>query len=171
MLTPTLPECVNPHLLAEENVVLEGDIPLPRFTRLTDYLCERCGAVRITLQFHKGKHRPLLIIGKARTTLTMQCQYCLDPVEVAVEADLDLVYVERDESSASLDESADGILAEGDSIDLVAIVEDDLILSLPMVARHGSGDCIGKLEYHQDEAASEGPFAELERLKKRLRDA
>lgn len=171
MLTPPLPECVDPHLLAEENVVLEGDVPLSRFTRLTDYLCDRTGVVRLELQFHQGKHGTVSMVGKVQTTLAMQCQYCLDPVDVAVNAQLDLVFVDSDESSSASDETADAVLPLGDSIELVAILEDDLILSLPMVAKHGSGDCIGKLEYNQDAEASNSPFAELKRLIQNVGDA
>lgn len=171
MLTPPLPERVDPHLLAEENVVLQGEVPLSRFTRLTDYLCDRKGVVRLKLQFHQGKDGTVSMVGKVQTTLAMQCQYCLDRVDVAVSAQLNLVFVDSDESASALDETADAVLPPGDSIELVAIFEDDLILSLPMVAKHGSGDCIGKLEYNQDAEASNSPFVKLKRLMQNVGDA
>jgi uncharacterized protein len=166
MFTQPLPENVAPRLLAEENVVLEGAIPLSRFLRLADYLCDGRGDVRVKLQFHQGKHGVLVIVGHMRADVAMQCQYCLDPVEVAVSAGLDLVLVDSARSGTA-GELPDAIVLEEDNIGLVALVEDDLILSLPMVAKHGSGDCIGKLEYNQDEGPTDSPFAVLERLKQK----
>jgi len=166
MSTQPLPEYVAPRLLAEENVVLEGAIPLSRFSRLADYLCGGRGDVRVKLQFNQGKGGILVIGGHVRADVAMQCQYCLDPVEVAVSAGLDLVLVDSARAGAA-GELPDAILLEEDDIGLVSLVEDDLILSLPMVARHGSGDCIGNLEYKQDEGPTDNPFAVLERLKQK----
>jgi|TARA_B100000315_G_scaffold257212_1_gene305264 uncharacterized protein len=171
MFAEPLPERVDPRQLASDNVVLKGDIPLSNFARLTDYLCDHSGVVRIELQFHQGKRHTLVIIGSVTAKLTMQCQYCLDPVEVDVNTELDLVLVDNDGGTGALDEGVDAVLAQGEQIELVAIVEDDLILGLPMVAKHGSGDCISKLEYDEVKTVGEGPFAELERLKDELGDA
>lgn len=168
MFIEPLPESVDPYRLADENVVLEGEIPLSDFERLVNYLAERSGVVRVKLQFHKGKHNIVIIVGQIQATLAMQCQYCLDPVKVAVNTNLDLVLMDNDDASGSGEEQ-DAILLQGDRIELTAIVEDDLILSLPMVARHGSGDCIGKLEYDQTEGPGDRPFAELERLKQKFK--
>jgi len=167
MFMEPLPEYVDPRLLAEEKVELKGDIPLSRFARLANYLCNRCGGVQVKLQFHQGNHHTLVIIGQVQAMLSMQCQYCLDPVKVAVNKELNLTLVDSDESARATDEATEVVIVEGDRIELAAIVEDDLILSLPMVAKHGSGDCLGDLEYNPDEGAKDHPFAALEQLKQK----
>lgn len=74
-----------------------------------------------------------------RSDLAMTCQRCLQPTELVLEVDRALRFV-RDEAEAErLDEdSIDDMLAMpvGGILDLPALIEDELILALPLVPRH-----------------------------------
>jgi len=73
----------------------------------------------------------------------------------------------RDEHELSRldeDESADGVLAIP-NMDAMALIEDEIILSLPISPRHGESECsIGTMNWSD---ASEKPlFSALAQLKK-----
>lgn len=75
---------------------------------------------------------------QAETSVVLVCQRCLQPYTEALQLDCRLRFVRGDEEAARLDEeSDDDVLALAPRTDLQALVEDELILALPLVPRHG----------------------------------
>lgn len=73
----------------------------------------------------------------ARATVVLECQRCLQPLPVALDARRRLRFVDTEEEAARLDEdSEDDVLALPRRLDLRELVEDELILALPIVPRH-----------------------------------
>ena len=74
---------------------------------------------------------------KASVRLPMQCQRCLTPVLETVEAERSFRFVADEATAAALDDEAeDDILAISRDFDALALIEDELILSLPLVPLH-----------------------------------
>ena len=132
--------------------------------------------VEFRLGFKKKRNSNIFIAGTASTVVTMSCQYCLDPVRLAVNASIAQIVVSSEAEIEDLDIQQDVLVVEGDTIELAAIIEDDLILNLPMVARHGAdqaedkgaGNCLERLKYEQqdeDLPVKSNPFAVLNELK------
>jgi len=179
MFSAPLPARVNHRKLASENRKLEGTLQLSDFRRLTDSLLEEKGEVSALLAFRKAGKQASLVVGDASVTVSLLCQNCLTPVDYELKAHLHHVIVNTEEALSSLAEDVDGILSPEDLITTVELIEDELILSLPMVARHKSKDCVVKdYEAAEDdnqevEASSETykPFAGLAELKDELTGA
>jgi uncharacterized protein len=67
-----------------------------------------------------------------------QCQRCLQPVLVPVNVDCELRFVATEAEAAALDaETEYDVLALAPRTDLRALVEDELLLALPVVPKHG----------------------------------
>lgn len=121
-----------------------------------------------------GEPQPWIEL-EARAPARLQCQRCLQPVDVALEVARPIRFVEGEDEAARLDEEGeDDVLALTHRLDLLGLLEDELILALPLVPRHercpvplpaapmqdaGSGG---------DASAEErpNPFAALARLRK-----
>jgi uncharacterized protein len=74
---------------------------------------------------------------KASVRLPMQCQRCLTPVLETVAAERSFRFVVDEATAAALDDEAeDDILAISRDFDALALIEDELILSLPLVPLH-----------------------------------
>lgn len=74
---------------------------------------------------------------QARTALRMSCQRCLQPVSVALDIRPSLRFVHGEAQAERLDEdSEEDVLALGAPLDLRELIEDELILALPLVPRH-----------------------------------
>jgi uncharacterized protein len=74
---------------------------------------------------------------KASVNLPMQCQRCLTPVLETVEAERSFRFVADEATAAALDDEAEeDILVISRDFDALALVEDELILSLPLVPLH-----------------------------------
>lgn len=104
----------------------------------------------------------------ARTEVVLECQRCLQPMRVHLEVDRRLFFVDGENAAEALDaESDDDVLAISPSLDLRGLVEDELLLALPLVPRHDA--CAlpllpGVAETPAEEAAAH-PFAGLAALR------
>ena len=74
---------------------------------------------------------------QASVSLPMQCQRCLGTVVQTVQAERSFRFVADEATAAALDdESEEDILVISRDLDALALVEDELILSLPLVPLH-----------------------------------
>lgn len=74
---------------------------------------------------------------RARTALQLTCQRCLRPMTVTLEVQPNLRFVQGEARAEALDEDSDeDVLALTPSLDLLPLIEDELILALPLVPRH-----------------------------------
>jgi uncharacterized protein len=116
---------------------------------------------------------------EADATVTMQCQRCLQPVPVRIAVDRWLRFVPGGEAeAAALDtDSEDDVLPLQRAVDAQALVEDELLLELPLVPRHdacpqplpmsaGEEDLVAADEAEGNtDGQRPNPFAALARLK------
>ncbi len=73
----------------------------------------------------------------ATATVPLQCQRCLQDMTQALAVDRRIRFVRSEAEAARLDEeSEDDVMALQPRLDLQALFEDELILSLPLVPRH-----------------------------------
>ncbi|HEX4508929.1 MAG TPA: YceD family protein [Burkholderiaceae bacterium] len=105
----------------------------------------------------------------ARATALLACQRCLRPVAWPVEVDRRFRFVAGEEAAARLDEEIeDEVLALQPALDLRALLEDEMLLALPLVPRHDHCPEPLARSYGEDELdeAAEHPFAKLALLRK-----
>jgi uncharacterized protein len=173
------PERLAPHKFASQNAVFSGVWPLAHFDRLRPSLTSEDGEVKCELRGElDGMRRPLLI-AHVQAELQLQCQTCLQPMSHHVDREFTLCVVKDDDEADELSEDVEPLILEDDSeeIALRDVFEDELILSLPVVANHEPGTCgvaVPALQSAQDvmtnekfdAPAKDNPFAVLAGLKK-----
>lgn len=143
-----------------------GKIALSELDRLQGYLVGNSGELNYTIRGALDRDgKPLLRI-VIQGSINLRCQRCLGELRHVLDMQRDLLLA-RDEvelSHLDEDESVDGVLAIPD-MDVMALIEDEIILSLPISPRHGESECsIGTMNWSD---ASEKPlFSALAQLKK-----
>jgi uncharacterized protein len=126
---------------------LQGDWPLDSFRRLMQDAAPPTAGVAPVAWAAEGRARVdaagAVQIGlhlAARAEVVLQCQRCLEPLPVALAVDRRIRFVEGEDEAERLDaDSEDDVLALEPATDLHALLEDELILALPLVPRHA--DC------------------------------
>lgn len=104
----------------------------------------------------------------ADATVWLECQRCLQAMRVPLHVDRRLFFVEGEDAAAALDtDSEDDVLTLEPAIDLRALVEDELLLALPLVPRHDACPEPLPLRVEDDPPETEHPFAALAALKGR----
>jgi uncharacterized protein len=158
---------------------LEGRWSVERLPRLTaSTLPPADGGARggVAWQVH-GERAALLNAGvqtelsiRAEVEVTLQCQRCLQPMTVPLEAERWIFFVDGEDAAAALDaESEDDVLALTPALDLEALIEDELLLALPLIPRHGvCPQPLPRPFIDQDAAVepADNPFAALAALKR-----
>ncbi|MEH6577565.1 MAG: YceD family protein [Amphritea sp.] len=170
MSNTPLPKKIDPRKLAERGVRIEGEVELKLLPRLLSMLVDDEGTVRVDLQFDNDHLRIRTIQGNATSSVKMTCQRCLEPVEVEVEAKFNLAVAPDEERAKTLPRYYDPLIVEGEDLELLPMVEEELIITLPLVPFHD--DCSVQTSFG-DEATAEketesvktNPFSVLASLK------
>ena len=109
---------------------------------------------------------------QAHTALRMTCQRCLQPVTVVLDVRPSLRFVRGESQAEALDEdSEEDVLALGAALDLQPLVEDELILALPLVPGHETCAEPLPMSAGDDAATAEAPSPAFATLASLLRDS
>lgn len=105
----------------------------------------------------------------ADAELVLQCQRCLQPLAEHVDVDRHFRFVGDEDTAAALDdEIEDEVLALPKALNLRDLVEDEMLLGLPLVPRHDVCPETIPMQFGDIELVEEkaNPFAGLAALKK-----
>jgi len=171
--TNLLPRQIDPRKFAQQGIEVSGSVELATLTRICDVLSSSEGDVHAELVFGISEQRILNVVGRITASLQHICQRCLGPIPVTLSCELQLAIVWDEEKASALPKSYDPwIVGEGQT-DIYQIIEDELLLSLPIVSYHEE-ECV-PYEYFSsaDEGVEEAiareqqknPFQVLEQLK------
>ncbi|HEY6093348.1 MAG TPA: YceD family protein [Gallionellaceae bacterium] len=147
---------------ARRNGELHGEVPVAELPRLDDMLASREGKIGYVLRGLHGKdgspQLELVLEGECH----LRCQRCLNDLLYPVKLVSRLKLVPDEAESDVDDDELDYIPAEK-QMDVLSLLEEELLLSLPIAPKHESGECQIAAE---GLARSENPFAILAGLKK-----
>jgi len=162
-----LPERIDPLALAEKHRQFKGSLPLSQLVRLQDVLLNPEGEVRFDLRFGK-EGKIAMVTGNVMAELELQCQCCLGPIAWPVSSRVKLAVVHSIDEADLLPESYEPLLLEEETILLVDILQEELLLSIPSIPQHGECDASApkKLAQKPDTPKRPNPFAVLANLKK-----
>jgi uncharacterized protein len=153
---------------------LEGRWPLAGMSRLGDSLMGAAGDAVVDWQLTgsllpvTGGESEIWLHLQAQATVSLQCQRCLKSMDEDITVDRRFRFVRTEAEALKLDEvSEDDVLVLEPRLDVGTLLEDELILGLPIVPMHGV--CPEPLRPLRDEAefddAAPHPFAALAALR------
>lgn len=162
-----LPRQVDVLKLCQQSLVLEGQVPLAELPRLAEALPVDVGnrVLQPVLHFSVDDEGHRLMQGHLEISVPMVCQRCLEIMEYPIHADLHCAFVVSDEQAKSLPAHLEPVMLETDATHtaLYDLLEDELLLSLPIAARHEHcGE--QQVEKQQQTEARKKPFADLAEL-------
>jgi uncharacterized protein len=147
----------------------EGEIALSELGRVGELLHPGQSDLegrKITLKFEfvRNEYELPMLVGHLETSLELECQRCLKALEWPLTLDFSLMIDASDELVR--DSSVDTLYSEDGFIDIVEVVEDELILAIPLVAMHEDTACNENWQVSESETTiKDNPFAVLQQLK------
>jgi uncharacterized protein len=161
------PIVIDPLDFARNAGVLRGKITVSDFERLRDYLADDHGELQYCVTGCSGANTGPSLQIRVQGPINLRCQRCLGGMENMLDLRTELLLA-RDKSELArldADASVDCILATPE-LDIIALVEDEIILSLPASPRHGEGECIIDKRESGNMIKGISPFSTLAALKK-----
>lgn len=164
-----MPDYADPWRLCTLGKAFHGSLALADLPRLRPLLAEPGGEVCFNLVFGRdGQQRPVVSI-RVNATLHLRCQRCMGVVPWPVDSDSRMALVAGPEEAARLPEELDPLLVEESRLALATLVEDELILAVPVAPMHAVEECAVDLDAVNAAAepssepapARENPFAVL----------
>lgn len=142
------------HILGEMDCHPDG--------RLSSMIRSYKGRVSADLMVTLSERRPL-VTGKILANVVMDCQRCLGPVEVELQCEVDLVLVGTESEYMQLPDNIEAAVCEEDMLDIHQLVEDELILALPIVPMHEHCNLPAQMQDRDENGAGDtsSPFSVL----------
>lgn len=133
-MSVNLPAVVDVWRMVSASRVFEGVLPLSAFKRLQGSLLDVEGECRYRLEFGQGAGHQAFVEVRAEASLPLQCQRSLERFLQPVQVLQQLGLITSEAQEAALPEQMEPLLVpEGGEIHPADLIEDELILALPVV--------------------------------------
>jgi uncharacterized protein len=156
---------IEPGKFARGQGQLTGTLDLSRLPRVNDLLFDSAGEVRyaVTGYLNDRGHNALHV--ELDGELKLRCQRCLGPLIQPVRVQRDIVLVPGADEFAQREDEAESedVIPDVARLALGPLLEEELLLALPLAPRHEEGACDTGIETATAPAPS--PFAALAKLK------
>lgn len=158
---------INSIEFARNGESLRGRVAVESLGRLQDSLFSGEDELAYTLTGKRGENGKLFLICAVKGMLQLRCQRCLDALAYPVSLESELELVEEAQGVAATvdeDDLTDAIPADP-KLDVLALIEDEVLLGLPMAPMHAPEDCKASENLGQAKSGKKNAFSALAALK------
>ena len=141
-----IPDYVDARKIFAQQALIKGTIPVSRLSRFCELVTSTQGDVQVLMKFDVDESNRRIIDGVLDTQAEVVCQRCLDPMQIMLHDEFRLAVVDSESHSGSLPKNLDPWISEDIKLMLADVVEEQLILCMPIVSYHES-QCIEKLSF------------------------
>lgn len=168
-----VPVYVDTRRVFQQGAEISGFLDLARLPRFRQMLASDKADINVQLDFSLGDNGYREIHGRVHAAVEVACQRCLEPVAIEVDDELALALVRDDAEAAALRADLDPWFGPDIKLQLADLVEEQLMLSMPIVSYHDDGQCAqpayaaapAQPQDDEQDTARDNPFAVLEKLK------
>ncbi len=165
-MSVALPERVDASRMVQARRFFAGKLPLASFRRLRESLAAVEGEASYELEFGKDELGVAYLAVRVDADLPLTCQRTLEAYREPVHVDQRLGLIGEESEEAALPPGYEPLLIPDGELSLADVIEDELILALPVVPLKPGAP----LEWHDEGAVEESepnPFAALGTLRKK----
>jgi uncharacterized protein len=163
---------IDPVMLADKGARLCGKLAVATLPRLAETCRSHAGEVDVDLEFTRGDGGDVrLMVGSLHARVRLTCQRCLEDMDYELSARPRVVLLRPGEPDEAMPPEVDCLTVDK-PIALSALVEDELLLVMPMIPLHDLEHCPARghmAPVRAHDVAGErkpSPFAALGQLKR-----
>ncbi len=166
-----LPEKINILKATEARTSVRGIVPIKQLDRLLHSLVNQDGEIEAIVDCDIDRQGIRFLRIHINAHLELQCQRCMEPLTYKVDADFLSGLVKTEDEAKELPDAYEPVLAEDGMVVLHDIVEDELIVGLPIIPMHDPKDCKIKsptvtiVGSEQEQERGDNPFKVIEFLR------
>ncbi len=130
------PHYVDTRKVFSQKGIFGGELSKDKLPRLALMLADGNFKAEAKLVFSNDDRGRRLIEGWVRAQVSVACQRCLMPLELSIADDIRLALVSDEDKASKLDDDVEPWIEPEFKLDPVQIVEEQLLLSMPLAAYH-----------------------------------
>jgi len=170
-----IPENVDPYRLAEQSLHIDGLVKVVDMHRLNASrkidTVKSNEVVAVDMHFGVDEQGQAFVEGCLKGQLGLQCQRCMEYLSYEIISDFALGIVKTLDEVKVLPRQYEPAMVKSDGqLALRDLIEDELILNLPIIPRHEPELCNIKLplaDVYEESGRGESPFQILQVLKEK----
>jgi uncharacterized protein len=156
-MSTELPVGYDCHALGTSRRALVGTVPAKRLERLPSEFRARQAAT-VELELCGRADASCAVQGTVTAVIEAQCQRCLEWLSLPLSVSVDVMASAT--GAAPRDGEVDTVELNDGWLDVYKLIEDEVLLNLPLVPMHASNNCV-RAQSEPANAAKRRPFAEL----------
>ena len=138
---------------------------MPRLIEVTESLEE----IQADLEFFWDEQKRLRVKGQVSTRMEIICERCLEPMPLSFECPVNAAVVWDEDQATQLSSELEPWLGSDERINAHELLEDELLLALPIMPAHKQEECKGMASFstqpeQEDTSDRQKPFADLASL-------
>jgi uncharacterized protein len=131
--------------LAARESVLSGELDIGKLTRLKSLLHSDAGSVRATLRFRQRGGGWLGLTLDYQAEVELVCQRCLEPFRQELADNVNVVLTDAESLTATVPADVEPFELEGGRFQPAQLIEDEVIVAIPLVPKHARVEDCGSL--------------------------
>ena len=167
-----LPLRFDPVLFAKRGRQFAGNIPAQDLPRVVELAPKSDSDFYVTMSFSVSSLQFPLVKGTIEGGIVQSCQRCMSDALIPIHSEFQLLLVTPEQVELASEEGHEIFEYTGQTIETATLIEDEVILSMPIVAKHVDvKDCdtsVKQWMHEFDEVPTDekqNPFAKLKDLK------
>ena len=132
-----LPGKINFFNFAKKEIKINGDYKISDLSRLSEIANNENDNLEVDLSFHLENGKIPCVEGIIKLQLVLDCQRCLDNLELDLKVIFDIAFVKNELHANSLDDKFEVyLIGENVELDTKDLITDEILLSIPMAPSH-----------------------------------
>jgi len=137
----SLPVRIDPVSFADRNRELHGLVATKAMPRLLDNVVIAEPMATAHLKVSRDLHKYPLVEGNVEAIVAMRCERCLDDVDIVINAEIRVLMIPEDDVLLEKEQFEDPDQPDfheydGNSLVLSELIEEEILLVLPLVPKH-----------------------------------
>lgn len=165
-----LPLRVRYQALVQDRVQLKGRLLVKELPRLRELCLSTNTEIEVVTDFGLNTAYDCSTITiSLQAVLVLQCQRCLSQIDWQADLQNELAIVHSEAQARQLPRNADYYICPSDKLELIELIEDELLLTLPQNPIHNNQDecdpeVINQLCSYTKQFKRDNPFSKLKNL-------
>ena len=164
---------IQPYKLANKEGELKFGWKVKDFNRLAEVLYNDSGSVEVKIEGYFDLQKRCLLKCEIKADLVLECQTTFEAIDYNLDKQVVYCCVSSESQLAEIDEEFEAVLTDEGYLNIAQLIEDELILSVPIVANKPQEEINQTLSFGEldekaiaEEKEKANPFAVLKDLKK-----
>jgi len=138
---------IQPRKLANKNGELRYRWPIEDLSRLQGLLYSNQGEIKVHLVGENDDRNRCLVKAHITANLKLECQTSFEAIDYLIDTNVVYCSVTDEEQITRMDDDYEALLLDDGQVDIKQVIEDELILALPIAINKTSEELKIKMSY------------------------